>query len=225
MDRPDLSQRRCYEEVARIAERGGIDMIFFGDGTGIPDTWQGSIEEAVRWGVGWPRHDMSPFIAAMSRVTNHVGFGLTYASTFMHPFYVARLLNSLDHVTNGRIAFNVIASQPRRRRRELRLRRVHGPRLALRADGGVHRRLPRAVEQRRSPTPSSGIARRGIVADPAKVHAINHVGKFFKVRGPLNCVPSPQGRPVLIQAGGSPRGIKASAHIADHIFGVGRRRR
>jgi alkanesulfonate monooxygenase SsuD/methylene tetrahydromethanopterin reductase-like flavin-dependent oxidoreductase (luciferase family) len=56
---------------------------------------------------------MSPWITAMSRVTSHVGFGLTYASTFMHPFYVARLLNSLDHITNGRIAFNVISSQRR----------------------------------------------------------------------------------------------------------------
>ncbi len=58
----------------------------------------------------------------------------------------------------------------------------------------------------------------GIVCDPKKVHPIHHVGQFFKVRGPLSTVPSPQGCPVLIQAGGSPRGIKASAHFADHIF-------
>ena len=57
-----------------------------------------------------------------------------------------------------------------------------------------------------------------VVADPTKVHAINHAGKFFKVRGPLNCMPSPQSHPVLIQAGSSPRGIKASAYISDHIF-------
>ena len=85
-------------------------MLFCGDGTGIPSTWRGSIDEAVRWGVAWPRLDMSPWIAGLSRVTEHIGFGLTYATTFMHPFYVARLLNSLDHVTNGRIAFNVITS-------------------------------------------------------------------------------------------------------------------
>jgi alkanesulfonate monooxygenase SsuD/methylene tetrahydromethanopterin reductase-like flavin-dependent oxidoreductase (luciferase family) len=59
-----------------------------------------------------------------------------------------------------------------------------------------------------------------IVGDPGKVHAINHVGKYFKVKGPLNTVPSPQGRPVLIQAGGSPRGIRASAYFADYVFGV-----
>ena len=88
----------------------------------------GSRDEAVRWGIAWPRHDMSPVITCMSRVTQHVGFGLTYASTFMHPFYVARLFNSLDHVTGGRIAFNVITSTPRCRRRELRLRRADGAR-------------------------------------------------------------------------------------------------
>ena len=107
---PDVG---IYEEVARIAERGCIDMIFFGDGTGIPNTWRGSEEQAVRWGIQWPRHDVSPWIPLMARATSHVGFCLTYASTFMHPFYTARLLNSLDHVTNGRIAFNVITSTRR----------------------------------------------------------------------------------------------------------------
>ena len=66
---------------------------------GIPNTWEGGIDAAVRRGVAWPRLDTNPWITAMSRVTSHVGFGLTYASTFMHPFYVARLLYSLDHIT------------------------------------------------------------------------------------------------------------------------------
>src|SRR5947209_7509506 len=102
-----------FEDLARIAERGLVDMVFFGDGTGIPSTWEGSETVGARWGVQWPRQDMSPYIALMSRVTEHVGFALTYASTFMPPFYVARLLNSLDHVTSGRMAFNVITSTRR----------------------------------------------------------------------------------------------------------------
>src|ERR1700746_1899983 len=72
-----------------------------------------SFEEGVRWGVQWPRQDMRPVLAVLSQQTRHIGFGLTYSSTFMHPFYVARLLNSLDHVTGGRIAFNVVASTRR----------------------------------------------------------------------------------------------------------------
>src|SRR6516225_6738600 len=211
---PDVA---IYEEVARIAERGCIDMIFFGDGTGIPNTWRGSEEEAIRWGIQWPRHHASPWIPLMARATSHVGFCLTYASTFMHPFYTARLLNSLDHVTNGRIAFNVITSTRRAdaanygfdelMEHDLRYERMEefidvckALWSSVKADAFVWDRVT------------------GVVADPGKVAPIDHAGRFFKVRGPLNAVPSPQGRPVLIQAGSSARGIKASAHFADHVF-------
>ncbi|GGC86929.1 methylene-tetrahydromethanopterin reductase [Chelatococcus reniformis] len=213
---PDV---RLYEEIALLAERGLIDFIFFGDGTGIPSTWQGSPDAAVKWGIGWPRQDMSPYIALMSRLTRHVGFGLTYSSTFMHPFYVARLLNSLDHVTGGRMAFNVITSTRR----------------ADAANYGFDELMDHDLRYERmeefiavckalwdSVAPDAFVWDRetGIVADTAKVRPIDHVGRFFKVKGPLASVPSPQGRPVLIQAGASPRGIRASAQIADHVFAM-----
>jgi FMN-dependent oxidoreductase (nitrilotriacetate monooxygenase family) len=213
---PDVG---LFEDVARIAERGLFDLIFFGDSTGIPNTWEGDIDAAVRRGVAWPRLDMSPWITAMSRVTSHLGFGLTYASTFMHPFYVARLLNSLDHITNGRIAFNVITSQ----------RRADAENYGfdeLMEHGARYDRMEEFVDVCKALWASIDAdafvwdRERGLVADPAKVRAINHVGRFFKVKGPLSVPPSPQGRPVLIQAGGSPRGVRASAHFADHIFGA-----
>lgn len=211
---PDVG---IYEEVARIAERGTIDMIFFGDGTGIPSTWRGSEDEAVRYGIQWPRHDVSPWIPLMARATSHVGFCLTYASTFMHPFYVARLLNSLDHVTGGRIGFNVITSTRRADAAnygfdELMEHNSRYDRMEEFID------VCKALWESVAPDAFIWDHDTGIVADPAKVHPIDHVGKFFKVRGPLNVVPSPQHRPVLIQAGSSPRGIKASAHFADHVF-------
>jgi FMN-dependent oxidoreductase (nitrilotriacetate monooxygenase family) len=208
-----------FEDVARIAERGLFDLIFFGDSTGIPNTWEANIDAAVRRGVAWPRLDMSPWITAMSRVTSHLGFGLTYATTFMHPFYVARLLNSLDHITNGRIAFNVITSQ----------RRADAENYGfdeLMEHGARYDRMEEFIDVCKALWSSVGPdafvwdRARGLVADPAKVRAINHVGRFFKVKGPLSVPPSPQGRPVLIQAGGSPRGIRASAHFADHVFGA-----
>jgi alkanesulfonate monooxygenase SsuD/methylene tetrahydromethanopterin reductase-like flavin-dependent oxidoreductase (luciferase family) len=169
--------------------------------------------------VAWPRFEMSPFIAMMSRVTSHLGFGLTYASTFMHPFYTARLLNSLDHVTNGRIAFNVITSQRRADYANYGYDELvdHNERYdRLEEFIDVCRALWSSVDadafvwDRKS----------GTVADPRKVRPINHVGKFFKVKGPLSVVPSPQGQPVIIQAGGSPRGTRAAAHVADHVFGL-----
>ena len=214
---PDLGM---FEELARTAERGCFDMMFFGDGTGIPATWQGSEAAAVRWGIGWPRQDMSPYISALARVTNHLGFGLTYASTFMQPFYVARLLNSLDHISDGRIAFNVITSTRKSDAENYGFDE-------LMEHGARYDRMEEFVDVCKalwdSVKPDAFIWDRdsGVVADATKVAAIHHVGKFFKVRGPLNTVPSPQGRPVLIQAGGSPRGIKASAHFADHVFATG----
>ena len=211
---PDVG---LFEDIARVAERGLFDLIFFGDSTGIPNTWKNSIDDAVRYGVAWPRLDMSPWITAMSRVTKHVGFGLTYATTFMHPFYVARLFNSLDHVTNGRIAFNVIASSRGADAANYGFDELmeHGLRYE-RMEEFID--VCRALWDSAAPDAFSWDRETGIVADPAKVHAINHAGKFFKVRGPLNCMPSPQIHPVLIQAGSSPRGIKASAYISDHVF-------
>lgn len=209
-----------FEEMARLAERGGIDMIFFGDGTGIPNTWEGGIEDAVRYGVAWPRLDMSPWITLMSRVTSHVGFGLTYASTFMHPFYTARLLNSLDHITNGRIAFNVVTSQRRSDFAnygydELVDHATRYERLEEFVD--VCRKLWTSVD------PDAFVWNREtgeVVADPRKARPIDHHGPFFKVKGPLSVVPSPQVQPVVLQAGGSPRGTRAAAHVADHVFGL-----
>ena len=211
---PDI---RVYKETAQIAERGLLDFIFFGDGSGVPSTWQGTRDDAIKWGVGWPRHDMSPYIAAMSQITDHIGFGLTYSSTFMHPFYVARLLNALDHVSGGRMAFNVITSS----------RRADAANYGfdeLMEHDHRYERMEEFIDVCkalwRSVSPEAFIWDRetGIVADSSKVHAIDHHGNFFNVAGPLACVPSPQIEPVIVQAGASPRGIRASAHVADHIF-------
>lgn len=213
---PDVEM---FEEMARIAERGCLDMIFSGDGTGVPDTWRGSRDAAIEWGVNWPRQDLNPITVAMSRVTKHIGFGLTYSSTFMHPYYMARLMNSLDHVTSGRIAMNLVTST----------RPADAANFGfdeLMEHGSRYDRMEEFVDICRKlwdGTQADAMLwdrETGRVGDPARVHAMKHHGRFFKVEGPLNTPPSPQGRPVLIQAGGSPRGIKASAYVADHVFGA-----
>src|ERR1051326_4774307 len=216
---PDVG---LFEDIARVAERGLLDLIFFGDSTGIPNTWKGSIDDAVRYGVAWPRLDMSPWITAMSRVTKHVGFCLTYATTFMHPFYVARLLNSLDHITDGRIAFNVITSQRKADAQNYGFDELmeHSQRYD-RMDEFMD--VCRALWASVAPDAFEWNRETGRVADPAKVRAIDHVGKFFKVKGPLSVPPSPQIVPVLIQAGGSPRGTRTAARFVDHIFGARKR--
>lgn len=136
---------------------------------------------------------------------------------FMDPYYTARLLNSLDHVTNGRMAFNVITSQRRSDYQNYGHDGLvdHGTRCdRMEEFVDVCKALWASVE----PGAFLWDRKTGQVADPARVTPIHHKGRFFQVRGPLNVVPSPQGRPVMIQAGGSPRGTRAAAHVADHVF-------
>jgi FMN-dependent oxidoreductase (nitrilotriacetate monooxygenase family) len=213
---PDVA---VFEEIARIAERGLFDMLFSGDGTGVPSTWEGKRDAAVRWGVSWPRQDLAPLAVAMSRVTRHLAFGITYSTTFMHPYYLARLFNSLDHVTGGRIAFNVITSTRRSDYANYGYDDIVGhderyDRMEEFID--VCRELWDSVE----PDAMLWDHETGQVGDPEKVHDVEHRGRFFKVSGPLNTPPSPQGRPLLLQAGGSPRGIRACAYVADMAFGA-----
>jgi long-chain alkane monooxygenase len=212
---PDVAM---FEEIARIAERGLFDMLFSGDGTGVPSTWRKSRDAAVRWGVSWPRQDLAPLAVAMSRVTKHLGFGVTYSTTFMHPYYLARLFNSLDHVTGGRIAFNVITSTRRSDYANYGYDDLVGhderyDRMEEFID--VCRALWNSVD----PDAMLWDDETGEVGDPTKVHDVEHRGRFFKISGPLNTPPSPQGRPVLLQAGSSPRGVRACAYVADMAFG------
>ena len=181
-----------FQELARTAERGGFDMLFFGDGTGMPDTWRGSTDAAVEWrGVAAARHE--PVHRRDGAVTEHIGFGLTYASTFMHPFYVARLLNSLDHVTGGRIAFNVVASQRGADSANYGFDELieHNERYE-RMDEFID--VCRALWTASTPTRSSWTAKRA-VADPRKVAPIDHVGEFFKVQGAAQRRAHPAGSP------------------------------
>ena len=213
---PDVT---LYEDVARLAERGLLDLLFSGDGTGVPDTWAGSRDAAVRWGVMYPRVDMNPVMVAASRVTRHIGFGLTYSTTFMHPYYLARLMTSLDLLTDGRIAMNLVTSTRRSDAANFGFDQLmeHGSRYdRMEEFVSVCRKLWDATEADAMVWDAPG----GQVADPAKVHDVDHAGTFFRVQGPLNTPPSPQGHPVIVQAGGSPRGVQASAAIADHVFGA-----
>ena len=99
------STSEFYEDIARIAQRGVMDMLFFGDTGGTPEDYGGNHEAPVRYGAKWPRHDMAPMIPLMAKAAPGVGFAITMSTTYHHPFYVARFFNALDHVTRGRIAW------------------------------------------------------------------------------------------------------------------------
>jgi len=206
-----------YEDLARITARGVFDMLFFGDAAETPELYGGNFDTAVRLGVRWPKHDMAPMIPLMARAAPNLGFGLTMSTTYHRPFHVARLYSSLDHVTGGRVGWNVVTSAYKNEAANWGFDRM--PPASERYERArehvkVVTDLWASVEADAILMDRDG----GRFADPSKVHLLNHHGKYFKVRGPLPVIPSRQGRPIIIQAGQSPDGMDLAARYADLQF-------
>ncbi|MFF2840596.1 NtaA/DmoA family FMN-dependent monooxygenase [Paenarthrobacter sp. NPDC057981] len=205
---------RQWVEMAQMAEEGCLDLIFWGEGYGIASTYQAGTDAAVRWGVQWPRHDMSTMIPILSWETSHIGFVQTLSTTFYHPFHVARFAASMDHITGGRYGLNLINSA-----RTSDFANFGYNELPSHADR--YARMQEFVEVAKglwnSIEPDAILLDQtsGVFADPSKVHRIDHQGKYFTSAGPLPVLPSPQGRPLLVQAGGSPQGTAFAARNVD----------
>jgi FMN-dependent oxidoreductase (nitrilotriacetate monooxygenase family) len=218
---PYYGTSEFYEDLARIAERGVMDMLFFGDTGGTSEDYGGSHEAVVQYGAKWPRHDMTPMIPLMAKAASGVGFALTLSTTYHHPFHCARLFNALDHVTRGRIAWNAVTSAYKNEAANYGFDEMmdHDERY-VRADEflDVAFKLWNSIE------PDALVLDRemGIYADPKKVHRIDHRGRYFNVRGPLPALPSPQRRPVVIQAGLSGPGMNLAATYAELQFSTRR---
>jgi FMN-dependent oxidoreductase (nitrilotriacetate monooxygenase family) len=206
-----------YEDLTRIAARGVMDMLFFGDAAETPEIYGGDYAAAVKLGVRWPKHDMTPMVPLMSRVAPNIGFGLTMSTTYHHPFHVARLFNSLDYITGGRMAWNAVTGAYQNEAANwgydamlLATDRYDRAREHLQVVRDLWGTVePDAIRMDRED---------GVFADPHKIHLLNHDGKYYKVRGPLPTIPSPQGRPVIVQAGQSDEGMDLAARYADMQF-------
>jgi len=206
-----------YEDLARLAERGIFDMLFFGDAAETPEIYGGNFDAAVRLGIRWPKHDMMPMIPVMARATKYIGFGTTMSTTYHHPFHVARLFSSLDHITGGRVGWNAVTSAYKNEAANWGFDTM--PPATERYDRA--REHMKVVTDLWASVEADAIVmdrEGGVFADPSKVHLLNHRGKYFNVRGPLPVIPSRQGRPIIIQAGQSPDGMDLAARYADLQF-------
>lgn len=197
-----------YESLARTAERGKLDAVFFADGMSV-----GSVEDGFHWHL-----EPLTALSAMSRATRRIGLISTLSSTFYTPFHAARLVGSLDHISGGRVGWNVVTSMfdSEARNHGYPAMPPHGERYA-RAEEFVQAVLALwnswsddAIER----------DRQGRYADPDKVRAIHHHGEHFLVDGPLNLPRPPQGNPVLVQAGASAQGRDLAARYAEAIYAV-----
>ncbi|KZO58850.1 MULTISPECIES: LLM class flavin-dependent oxidoreductase [Dietzia] len=211
--RPDSPVERLgdiayWEELARTAERGCLDAVFFADGHSVGDPASGS----------WWFLEPLTALSAMARATRHVGLVSTVSTTFFTPFHAARMLASLDHISGGRVGWNVVTSMFDAEARN------HG----MAALPGHTERYERAEEFVQAAlalweswdADALVLDRGGLWADPAKVRAVHHAGEHFLVDGPLTVPRSPQGRPVLFQAGSSDPGRDLAARHAEGIYAV-----
>ncbi|OBA37103.1 5,10-methylene tetrahydromethanopterin reductase [Gordonia sp. 852002-50395_SCH5434458] len=214
----DYNALDYWVELARLLETGGFDGLFIADVLGTYDVYAGTDEAAIRQGAQIPVNDPLLLVSAMAHATEHLGFGITTGTGFEHPYPFARRLSTLDHLTKGRIGWNVVTgylpSAARNMGDDDQL--AHDDRydhadeyltvLYKLWEGSWERDA--VLRDRTS----------GVFADPSKVHHVGHRGKHFTVPGIHLSEPSPQGSPVIYQAGASPRGRRFAAQNAEAIF-------
>ncbi|UJF31495.1 LLM class flavin-dependent oxidoreductase [Paenibacillus hexagrammi] len=201
-----------YRKFAQTAERGKFDMVFIEDIPTLPER----LETAIRYTVP-VRAEPLTLLSALASVTRKIGLVGTVSTTYSEPFHVARKFASLDHLSGGRAGWNAVTTSME---------------IAAQNFGRDHH-LEHSVRYERAKEfvdvvtglwdsweESAVIADKttGIFADPSKVHAIQHEGAHFSVHGPLNVNRTPQGRPVIVQAGSSEAGQDFAAQTAEAVF-------
>ncbi|WP_019204339.1 LLM class flavin-dependent oxidoreductase [Tsukamurella sp. 1534] len=209
-----------YHRIGRILERGKFDFVFFADLLSVPTRFGDDIDESLRRGTqASATLDPSIVAASIGAVTSRLGIAITKSTTYFHPFELARILSSLDHVTRGRIAWNIVTSLSQSEA----LNFGHDEHLEhdlryVRAQEFVET----AVELWQSWGPDALVQDKesGVFADPARIRVVDRASEHFRTRGPLPTPRSPQGRPVLIQAGASNRGKDFAARWAEAIFEI-----
>ncbi len=207
-----------WTELAQICERGLFDGIFIADVLGIYDVYGGGPEGALRGGAQVPVNDPLLLVPAMAAVTEHLGFGVTCSTSFDHPYTFARRMSTVDHLSKGRVGWNIVTSYLESGARNIGLdgQIRHDNRYDI-ADEYMEV-LYKLWEGSWEDDAVVADVERNIYVDPDKVHAIEHQGEYFKVPGIHLCEPSPQRTPLLYQAGQSNRGKTFAAEHAEAVF-------
>ena len=214
----DLLSAAYYQQLGRLLEAGRFDLVFLADILAVPDRLGDSLDSQLRYGaLGALRLDPLVVLGLIAGATKHVGLACTISTTYFEPFAVARSLATLDHLSAGRAAWNIVTSfqeaearnfgRDTQRSRDQRYDRADEF-MAVACALWDSWQDDALVRDKATP----------LFADPSRVRRIDHDGNWFKVRGPLNVSRSPQGRPVFVQAGASDRGRDFAARWAEVVF-------
>lgn len=208
---PDL-----FLDMARSLERACFDYILLEDSSYVGESFNGSTELYLKHGIAVPRQDPSVVASLMTAVTSRIGIVPTFGTFAYPPYLLARLVATLDQVSQGRIGWNAVTGSSDFAAQNFGMQGM--PEHDLRYEmADEYMQVVRALWSSWAPDAIIADRSSGILVDATKVHAVNHEGRFFKTRGPLNSGPCPQGQPVIAQAGGSPRGRQFAAQHADTI--------
>jgi alkanesulfonate monooxygenase len=213
----DYNDLTYWIEFAKLLERGKFDGVFMADGLGVYDVYGGSAEAAIRRAVMIPKNDPSMLVSAMAAATRHLGFGITFSVADEVPYSFARKVSTLDHLTKGRIGWNIVTGflESSAKAKGDRLM-DHDERYALAEEymNVVYRLWEESWED-------DAVIRdvaTGVYADPSKVHRVQHEGTYFKLDAIHMSEPSPQRTPVLYQAGTSAKGVDFAGRHAECVF-------
>lgn len=204
--------------LAKALEEGGFHGIFFADVLGQYNVYGGSADEAVRGGVQYPALDPLLIVSALAAATERLGFGVTASVTYTHPYLLARTFGTLDHLTGGRVAWNIVTSYQDSAARNLGLdtQIPHDTRYDCAEEfmDVVYKLWEGSVDDGALVADAS----RNVFVEPAGVRGIAHDGAAYRVPGPALVGPSPQRTPLLFQAGASARGKAFAGKHAEAVF-------
>ena len=217
--RTDTWSADYYRHVGRVLEEGKFHLGFFDDRLSMPDMYGRNHEHTVRHGIRCVKLDAVTVLTVMGMATERLGLGATYSTSYYEPFHVARLFATLDLMTEGRAAWNVVTSLNDGEAQNMGRDEVIEHDLRYdRADefmevvfGHWNAWEDDAIVQDK---------RTGLFAEPSKVHRLDHQGRFYRSRGPFTVPRSAQGHPVIIQAGQSGRGKRFGVQWGEVIFVV-----
>lgn len=214
---PDFTSAKYYQRIARALEDAKFHMAFFDDRLAMPDMYQDDYRASVENGIRVVKMDLIPILTAMGMATTKLGLGGTYSTTYYEPYHVARVFATLDLMIGGRAAWNVVTSLNDSEAANF------GQSQHLEHDTRYDRadEFMEVVTGHWKTWEDDAIVldkERKIFADPSKVHRLDHKGKWFSSRGPFTVPRSPQGHPVIMQAGQSGRGNVFAARWGELIF-------